>query len=240
MKISVIIIQYNINKELVKVTKDCISSLMFSLYSHEHEIIVVDNNSPIQDDEIKSLADIYIQRDKNNSVAQSFNEGVAKSSGDIILHADNDVLVSQRWGDKMVDTFNRDKDCSIVGFALAETGDDLLIDIGDEKVNGMPAGCLFAMKRNVFDTLNGFDEKFKICYFDDSDFLLRAIKKGFKIKMCYNNRVFHYLSKTTRSPGYKDKLHEAREYNHKYFLEKHGGECGAEWEKARNSFKLRA
>ena len=88
MKISVIIIQYNINKELVKVTKDCISSLMFSLYSHEHEIIVVDNNSPIQDDEIKSLADIYIQRDKNNSVAQSFNEGVAKSSGDIILHAD--------------------------------------------------------------------------------------------------------------------------------------------------------
>lgn len=238
-KISVVILQYNINQEIVDITKDCITSLRLALENHNHEIIVVDNNSPIKDEEIKKSADIYIQRNKNNSVAQSFNEGVAKATGNIICHSDNDILVAPDWADKLIETFKKDKDCSVVGFALAKDKEELFFAEGEDRINAMPAGCLFAMKRKVFNELNGFDENFKICYYDDGDFLLRILKTGFKIRMCYNNKVYHHSSKTTRSPEYAVKLHTARTFNQGYFIGKHGDECKNLWQYYMDNFKLK-
>jgi len=239
MKISIIILQYNINKELVEITKDCITSFRLALQNHDHEIIIVDNNSPIKDKEIIKSADIYLQRKENNSVAQAFNEGVAKSTGDIICHSDNDVLVAPDWALKLKETFRKDKDCSVVGFMLAKDKEDLFFSTEEkDRINGMPAGCLFAMKRKVFEALNGFDENFKVCYYDDGDFLLRVLKTGFKIRMCYNNKVYHYLSRTTKDKEYRAGLHTARTFNQGYFKGKHGGICKDLWKYYMDNFSL--
>ena len=52
-------------------------------------------------------------------------------------------------------------------------------------------GAYFLVRKNLFEILNGFDERFFV-YFEEVDFSLRAKKKGFY--SIYNNEItcFHY------------------------------------------------
>jgi|ERR1041384_446951 GT2 family glycosyltransferase len=65
------------------------------------------------------------------------------------------------------------------------------------EVEMVSAACV-AVKRHVFEQLNGFDEKF-FMYYEDSDFCLRARKKGIRVYFCHNASAVHTLRKPAES-----------------------------------------
>ncbi len=56
--------------------------------------------------------------------------------------------------------------------------------------------CFMLISKKVFDVIGLMDEKYFV-YYDDNDFILRAIKKGFKIWYMPSLEVFHKVSVST-------------------------------------------
>lgn len=63
-------------------------------------------------------------------------------------------------------------------------------DHKENKVVDQVMGAFFFVRRNLFERLNGFDERFFV-YFEDLDFSLRAKKIGYKIYYLSTAQVFH-------------------------------------------------
>lgn len=57
-------------------------------------------------------------------------------------------------------------------------------------------GAFMFMKSSIFDTLNGFDERFFV-YYEDADFAFRAKKKGILSYLCNTISVYHKGRGTT-------------------------------------------
>lgn len=60
----------------------------------------------------------------------------------------------------------------------------------ESKVVDQVMGAFFFVRRDLFEKLNGFDERFFV-YFEDLDFSLRAKKNGYKIYYLSTAQVFH-------------------------------------------------
>lgn len=63
-------------------------------------------------------------------------------------------------------------------------------DHQESKVVDQVMGAFFFIRRNLFERLNGFDERFFV-YFEDLDFSLRAKKLSYKIYYLSSAQVFH-------------------------------------------------
>lgn len=59
-------------------------------------------------------------------------------------------------------------------------------------------GAYFLVRRSVFDSLNGFDERFLV-YFEDVDFALRARQAGWSSRYLANISIYHEGGGTTRN-----------------------------------------
>jgi N-acetylglucosaminyl-diphospho-decaprenol L-rhamnosyltransferase len=53
------------------------------------------------------------------------------------------------------------------------------LDLTRPQLVDQPAGAFLMIRRDVFQTLQGFDERFWPVWFEDVDFCFRAVKKGF-------------------------------------------------------------
>ncbi len=90
-QISIIIISYN-SKEYVI---DCIKSIIYTCYDFIPEIIIVDNNST--DDTVKAVSELFpdvivVQNTENLGYAKAINIGANKSTGDILILSNADVI----------------------------------------------------------------------------------------------------------------------------------------------------
>lgn len=61
---------------------------------------------------------------------------------------------------------------------------------GNGRIVDQIMGAFFLTRRSLFDSLNGFDERFFV-YYEEVDFSLRALKKGFTSYYLTNARAFH-------------------------------------------------
>lgn len=58
-------------------------------------------------------------------------------------------------------------------------------------------GAFFMVRRDLFESLDGFDERFFV-YFEEVDFSYRAVKKGFKSVYLSDTRAYHAGGGTSR------------------------------------------
>lgn len=56
--------------------------------------------------------------------------------------------------------------------------------------------CFMIINNKLFDEIGIMDEKYFV-YFDDTDFIFRAFKKGYKVLMMHNLHVLHKVSSST-------------------------------------------
>jgi len=70
----------------------------------------------------------------------------------------------------------------------------------------MVTACCFAMRRNVFLDLEGFDVAYRIGYWEDADLCLRARTNGYKIFYEPQSQIYHMLghSKAGKHPFYEN------------------------------------
>ncbi|MCD6496781.1 MAG: glycosyltransferase family 2 protein [Deltaproteobacteria bacterium] len=63
-------------------------------------------------------------------------------------------------------------------------------DHGDTRDVDQVMGAFYLVRRNVFDRLGGFDERFFV-YFEDVDFAYRVAREGLKTRFFADARVYH-------------------------------------------------
>lgn len=167
---SLVITAYHKDKQMADMTQNCLDSLT----DIPDEIIVVDDASPYFAD--ITGADVYHRREVNGGFPECANTGFKLAQGDIIILSNNDITFSKGWLEALLKPLNEGFDISHVNVSDSEDTVEEDVITEDDYF-----GSLWAMKRKVYETIGGFDERFKNGTFEDKDFYLRAKRAGFKI-----------------------------------------------------------
>jgi len=238
-KASIIIVTYNSKRYL----KSCIGSIMKQDYPLE--IIVVDNHST--DGTVEFVKENFpsvkiIEAGENLGYGAGNNLGVKHADGEYIVILNPDTVVEKDWlkelirplkdgkvvttskiiiyGDSVINACGHINHFTGLTFARG-LGEDPTTYQKPEHVSGF-SGCCFALRRQDFINLGGFDENF-FTYNEDSDLSWRMHLKGFSILFVPTSIVRHdYLLKVPSEKIYhleKNRYMILRKYlSWKHFL----------------------
>ena len=225
-KVSVIIVNYNGKKFLEK----CLESLCKVNYEN-FEIIVVDNNST--DGSIELVTKNYpsiilLKLNSNKGFAEPNNIGAKIANGKYLLFLNNDTIVTPSFISEMVQVIENDKKIAICQSLLlkpdesVDSSGDFIDHLGvvynstkktDEiREISSARGASMLIRKDVFDILEGFDEKFYVS-FEDVDLGWRTWMIGYKVILTPKSVVYHVGGQTIKSKkpeiafhGFKNQL----------------------------------
>jgi GT2 family glycosyltransferase len=226
--VSIITVTRN-RKELVK---QCLHSI-FQMNYHNFEMILVDNDST--DGTVEAVRKNFplvkvIEAKKNLGLNGGKNLGQKYAKGDYVLFLDSDTVVDKNFLTELIKLAETDPRIGIVcpkmyyydikdtiwyagSYVNLLTSQTKNIgcnekDLGqwDEVRATQFAPTAYLTSKQLVDTLKEHNEDFFMTY-GDTDYGLRALKKGFKVLFCPNARLWHYLNmneniKSIRALGY--------------------------------------
>lgn len=201
-RVSIIIPVYN-NSAL---TRACLASIAEHAGATPLEVIVVDDASA--DDTPEMLATVEgvraFRNDDNQGFIGSCNRGAAEARGEYLVFLNNDTTVTPRWLDALVDTFRDRDDAGLVGAKLVypdgrlqEAGGIVFNDAsgwnygrGEDpdrpeynflrEVDYCSGACI-AIRRELFDSLGRFDERYRPAYYEDTDLAFQVREAGHRV-----------------------------------------------------------
>lgn len=215
---SVVIVTMNRKEELT----ECLESIFESDYK-PFEVVVVDNAStiPVSTWLPKRFPKVrLITSKKNLGAAGGRNLGLKYTKGEYILFMDDDATADKQMINELVKVLEEDPKAGIVQpkiydkqqpNVLQGVGHGMNLTTGRvyawgvrEKDRGQygslreipMAGCVWMVKREVFDKIGRYDEVYFIPY-EDSDFSWRARKAGFKVFCVPRAKAWHQGPKKT-------------------------------------------
>ena len=236
-KISIIILTYN----NLKYTKNCIDSIKKYTKDNTYEIIIIDNNSiDGTRDWLKKQKNIkIILNDDNKGFPIGCNQGIeiADKENDILL-LNNDTIVTKNWLENLKICLYSDNKIGAVGSVcnqnenmqgvdftydnletmqkLAEINNKLDSNKWEEKV--FLIGFCLLIKREVIEKIKKLDVNYTPGYIEDNDLSLRIISLGYKLILCHDSFIHHYLGTSFRKD--LDKFYPILNKNRQYFKRK--------------------
>lgn len=207
-KVSLIIPCYWFNEDLVEMTKKCIDSLNLDELD---EVILVDDGSPIEYVYNKTK---IIHLPTNSGYARAANAGLEAATGDILILGNNDLVFHENWLTELLFPLNVGFDVSTVWTS------DQKVKLEDRIESGAKFGSLFAMNRDVYEKVGGFDEQFR-SIFSDTDLRRRILDEHFTIGKNLSDVVTH-LARATHKVVDKDDSKEEFLHNQRLFEAKYG------------------
>lgn len=210
-KASVIIVNYNGREYLEK----CLRSLTKDACS-DYEIILVDNAST--DGSADNIEDAFPEvsvrkNETNEGFGRGSNIGAQWAQGEYLAFLNPDTVVEQVWLWALVAALDADSEAGLATSRILLLGEPALIntcghevhytgltlcrglgfDCGSfpelEEVDAV-SGAAFVVRRNLFESLGGFDEAF-FMYLEDTDLSLRARLAGHKCLYVPSSVVYH-------------------------------------------------
>ena len=209
-KTSLIIPAYFADQAIYEMTLEC----LVSLQDRPDEVILVDDGSPQVSKIPQGLADIVIRLPKNKGFAGAVNAGLKVASGDILMQANNDILFTPGWLNAIVKPLQLEYDISSI---RTTDSDGWLTE--DKITEGDKFGSIWAITREVYQTLGGFDERFGKGFFEDLDYRRRALDAGFRVAKNHAGLVEHRGHATFAIIDPSDQLYER---NKDVYRAKHG------------------
>jgi GT2 family glycosyltransferase/2-polyprenyl-3-methyl-5-hydroxy-6-metoxy-1,4-benzoquinol methylase/Tfp pilus assembly protein PilF len=217
--VSIIILTYN----TLEYTKKCIQSIL-KFTNYPYEIIFVDNASTDGTPEyLRELVEQnenfrLIENKTNKGFAGGNNQGVSVAKGTYVMLLNNDVLVSENWLTQLVNSLEICEKIGVVGpvtnhisgrqsYVGHYEGDNYLefADFIKKENKGKLtprrrlAGFAMLLRKDVFNSINGFDETFGVGNFEDDDFSLKIKSKGLALMVDESVFIHHYGSQTFKA-----------------------------------------
>lgn len=152
-----------------------------------------------------------IRNEENLGFPKAVNQGLVKSSGEYILILNNDVILGPEWDVRFLKHL---KKYDIVGpvtnsisgpqqvFSKVYENLGEFYEVATNRTDSIVKSFYrlvmfcFMMKRAVCLSLGLLDEAFTPGNYEDDDYCLRAVEKGFKMGICNDVYVHHFGSTT--------------------------------------------
>jgi len=123
----------------------------------------------------------------NDSYAVNVNNGLKATTGDYLIICNNDIeIIQPDWLDHLLKPLKEGYDISSIRNTEADGW-----QTEDKITEGDKFGAIWAMKREVYETIGGLDESFGKGYYEDLDFHKRAEDAGFKVAKNHAGIVEH-------------------------------------------------
>lgn len=241
----------------------CIKSIILNSGDVPYEIIVADDCSTDTTTKIQEIiSGVHVARTKKNlRFLLNCNHAAKQACGRYILFLNNDTQVQKGWLRPLVDLIESDARIGMVGSKLIypdgrlqEAGGILWRDgsawnYGNGQNPALPefnyvkdvdyiSGAAIMIRRELWESIGGFDERFAPAYCEDSDLAFAVRKAGYKVLYQPKSVVVHFegvSNGTDTSSGLKAYQVE----NQKKFFEKWKHVLAAHEENGVNVFKAR-
>jgi GT2 family glycosyltransferase len=223
---------------------DCLQALYAHSGSQLHEVICVDNAST--DDSTKLIVEQYPQvtllsQPVNLGFAGGVNVGLAAAQGDVLILLNQDCLVAENWLLPLLAAFASYPDYGILGgtiynpdgsvnhtgafirrpdgYGVHETAISNQSSITPRPVDYV-TGALFALRRQVWQTVGPLDDSFYPAYYEECDYCYRTRQHGFQIGHLAAAQATHHFS--SREWQKEPLKHSANQHRARYhFVSKH-------------------
>jgi O-antigen biosynthesis protein len=210
--ISIIIPVHN---QLV-LTRDCLAALAKHPCTFNFEVIVVNDAS--QDETTAYLQQLkglkVITHARQMGFVDSCNDGAKAAQGTFLIFLNNDTQVQKDAITHLIETFTCFPDTGIAGAKLVypngrlqEAGAAIFNDASAWNIGRFAnasdsryqfvrecdyvSGAALAVRRDIFERLNGFDALFSPGYYEDADLCFRVREAGLKIRYQSHAVVLH-------------------------------------------------
>lgn len=200
--ISICILTYNRKADLVKT----IQFIKKSKYK-SFEIVVVDNSSTDGTGDIipKKFPDVVYIHNKNEGIS-GWNIAFKHAKGEFILATDDDAHPSRDALGQIVDVFTSESQvdiiaCNIINFTTHKSAFPY-----EESLRKAPRreydfiGCGVAIRKKIFKKI-GYFAPWIFMYAHETEFSLRALKKGVDVWLYPSIVVYHRVSPVGRTSG---------------------------------------
>jgi GT2 family glycosyltransferase/glycosyltransferase involved in cell wall biosynthesis len=197
-------------------TRLCLDSLHRHAASLPFEVLLVDDAStddtPLIADEMPWVR--CFRQEQNGGFGAACNFGATKARGEYLVFLNNDTTVSEGWLDALRETFDNWPKAGLVGSKLVltdgtmqECGSLLFRDgsAANYGRGGDPrdprycyaretdyvSGAAIMIRKDMFDSLNGFDDLYEPAYYEDTDLALRIRERGLQVVVNPHAEVTH-------------------------------------------------
>ncbi len=237
-RVSVVIPTFNHSEYLIR----CLESIESAGDSTTFEIIVVDDGSDqMHSDRFAAINGIKLITQSNMGFAGACEAGVAASNAELLLLLNNDTEVLPGWLDGLVNEMDRHPETGAAG-SMIISGNHLLQEAGAiifSDGSGMQygwgdsplkwtyrsrrevdycSGASLMIRRELWDRIGGFDDRFAPAYYEDTDLCFAARQAGSKVVYCPNSVIFHNEGSSAGGDGTGSKRFQFR--NRDLFVEK--------------------
>lgn len=158
----------------------------------DYELIVIDDGSTDGTAQIADSLGAHVIRTENRGLSNARNTGYQAASGEIVVYLDDDAYPDIYWLRYLAIAFRDPNVGAAGGPNLPPPQDSLIADcvahspgspmevlLSDTRAEHIP-GCNMAIRRELLETLGGFDARFRAAG-DDVDMCWRILESGAQI-----------------------------------------------------------
>ena len=212
-KVSIVIPVYG--QHLLTFT--CLKSIAATCAHDEIEVLVIDDCSPEPAATALSMVSgvKHIRNDENLGFLKNCNKAAALAKGEYVLLLNNDIIVTPGWLEALIGTFASRENVGMVGAKLIypngrlqEAGgivwrDGSAWNWGRDQDASRPefnylrevdycSGAVLLLRREFWNELGGFDERYAPAYYEDTDLAFRVRAAGKRVFYQPNAVVVHF------------------------------------------------
>jgi GT2 family glycosyltransferase len=194
MKFSIIICTYN-RPELLAKCLDALHPSVQEEVNEPYEVVVSDDSKNLITKELVLQKYPWVKwvKGPEKGSASNRNNGVKYALGEWLLLTDDDCIPATHWVSSYIRAI-RDYGNTFVfeGKTSALTKRDRLdVECPINEFGGLLWSCNFAIEKNTFTEIEGFDENYQSYGFEDMDFKSKLEKRKIEIKFIPKALVYH-------------------------------------------------